>query len=120
MSYSQARPTTESIEKRKFRQTSVWKNFRCYMKKKSKKDFVTQKPLTKAFQLHHCDMHIENYKKLDEENFYTLNNFTHDVVHWLFRYKDWRGLLERLAVILEKMEELNPRKDIVEQPVLEF
>lgn len=96
-----------SKEKAKFRRSSTWKKFRQKMKAKFKKDFITGRPLLKGFQVHHCDMSLENYKNLKEENFYCLNKTSHEIVHFLFRYKEWREILKRLKVILEKMEKLN-------------
>ena len=101
------RETTEAKEKAKFRRTAAWKKFRQKMRCKNKVDFVTDKPLLKGFQVHHCDMSLENYKNLKEENFYCLNKTTHEIIHFLFRYKNWRELLDRIRIVLEKMEKLN-------------
>ena len=102
--------TAESKEKAKFRRTATWKKFRQRMRSKNKVDFVTQKPLLKGFQVHHCDMRLENYKELKEENFYCLNKTTHEMIHFLFRYTNWRELLERIKIVLEKMESLNKQE----------
>lgn len=102
--------TKEAKDKAKFRQTSKWKKFRAFMKKKADgKDFVTQMPLRAGWQLHHGDMSEEHYQNLEAENFFCLSKTSHEMVHWLFRYTDWRGMLERLYVILEKMETLNKK-----------
>lgn len=106
--------TAESKEKVKFRRTATWKKFRQRMRTKNKVDFVTQKPLLKGFQVHHCDMSIENYKNLKEDHFYCLNKTTHEMIHFLFRYKNWRELLERIKVVLEKMESLNKQEEAKE------
>lgn len=102
--------TKESKEKAKFRQTSIWKKFRQLLRKKRKVDFITGKPLYKGFQLHHLDMHLENYKDLNEDNYLTLNKSSHELLHFLFRYSDWREILKRIAFALERMEQLNPRE----------
>lgn len=100
--------TKEAREKSDFRKTSKWKYFRKDLQKKRKVDAVTGKPLLKGWQLHHCDMSTTNYKDLsNEDNFECLNINTHKVVHFLFRYKNWRELLKNLERILEKMETLN-------------
>lgn len=99
--------TKEAKLKTKFRQSSKWKNFRKYMKKRQGVDFVTQKPLLSGFQLHHEDMSAENYENLNPDNFVCLNRTTHKVCHWLFRYTNWREILSNLYIILEKMERLN-------------
>lgn len=105
--YHKEEMTPASKEKAKFRRTAKWKSFRIKMKNKYKKDFITDKPLLKGFQVHHCDMKLENYKNLKEENFYCLNKSSHEIVHFLFRYKNWRDILKRLKIVLEKMEKLN-------------
>lgn len=93
-----------------FRRTSKWKNFRKYMKKISKIDYITGKPLLKGWQLHHLDMSEEHYTNLDQRNFKCLNRMSHEFIHWLFRYTDWRDVLTRTAIVLEEMERLNYQK----------
>ena len=100
--------TKERKEKAKFRQTAVWKNFRNMLKKQRKVDFLTGKPLRAGFQVHHCDLNPEHYKNLDPDAFYTLSRYSHQYIHWLFRYQDWRDILARTAIVLRKMEEMNP------------
>lgn len=101
--------SAESKAKNKFRQTSKWKKFRASIKKARKVDFVTNRPLLKGWQLHHANMQLGMYTNLNPENFYALNKTSHELIHFLFRYADWRELLERVRIILEKMEQLNPR-----------
>lgn len=96
--------TEEAKLKRNFRATSKWKNWRKYLKTKRKVDEITGKPLYKGFQCHHLDMRIDNYTDLREDKFVVLNKTTHDVVHFLFRYSNWREILEKLYNILERME----------------
>ena len=109
MIYKSKRQSAESKAKSKFRQTGKWKKFRAFIKKARKVDFVTQKPLLKGWQLHHANMQIGMYDNLNPDNFYALNKTTHELVHFLYRYTDWRELLERIRTILEKMEQLNSR-----------
>lgn len=98
----------EQKAKSKFRQSAKWKDFRKRMKQKNKVDFLTEKPLYAGWNLHHCDLDSKHYEMIDnEENFACLNRTSHEVVHWLYRYKDWREVLERLKTIMEKMEALN-------------
>lgn len=99
--------TKEQKHKSKFRQTSKWKNWRKYLKGKRKVDAVTGKPLLKGWNLHHCDMNDAHYENLVEDNFECLNKASHEMIHWLFRYKNWRELLTNIYRILEKMEKLN-------------
>lgn len=109
MVYKSKKQTAESKAKSKFRQSSKWKRFRASIKKTRKVDFVTEKPLLKGWQLHHANMQLGMYSNLNPENFYALNKTTHEIVHFLFRYADWRELLDRIRIILERMEKLNPR-----------
>jgi DNA repair ATPase RecN len=101
-------------EKSKFRQSAKWKKFRNYMKKKNKKDFITNYPLRKSWNLHHLDLNEEHYENLtNEENFMCLNKMTHETVHNLFRYysKD-KDVLKRLETVLNKMDKLNNSENI--------
>lgn len=80
------------------------------MKDKHKVDAITGKPLYKGWNLHHCDMSDEHYEDLsNEENFECLNVSSHEFVHWLFRYKNWREILKNIETLLEKMEKINDR-----------
>lgn len=95
-------------QKTKFRQSTKWKDFRKEMKQKNKVDFLTQKPLYSGWNLHHLDLNEANYEKIEnEENFCCLNRLSHEFIHWLFRYKDWREILKRIYELLEKMESIN-------------
>lgn len=98
-----------SDKKAKFRCTKIWKDFRKKIfDKQNGLDIITGKRLYKGWTLHHIDMSIENYDKLDEEKFIAINKSTHEVIHTLFRYyKNDKTILSRLEQILEKMDELN-------------
>ena len=96
--------TDEAKKKASFRKTSKWKNWRKHLKTKRKTDEVTGKPLYKGWQCHHFDMRIENYEDLREEKFACLNKQTHEVVHWMFRYKNWKEIIYNLSKILTEME----------------
>ena len=98
--------TKASKEKAKFRATSVWKKFRDLLKKERKVDFVTNKPLRKGFQVHHCDLNENHYKDLNPLNFITVNRNSHKIIHEIYRY-DWRMILDNLRIVFEKMDELN-------------
>ena len=92
-----------------FRRTKEWKMFRKYMfDKQEGKDYITGKKLYKRFNVHHCNMSVDDYDKLVEDNFVALNSQMHDTVHILFRYyqKD-KTILDRLKQVLDKMVELN-------------
>lgn len=96
-------------KKAAFRRTKIWKNFRQKMfDKQNGKDYITGKKLYKRFNVHHCNMSVDDYDKLDEENFVALNSQMHDTVHILFRYyKNDKTVLEKLKEVLDKMCELN-------------
>lgn len=109
---SKKKQSADSKEKAKFRQTSVWKDFRNLLKKERKVDFITGKPLLKGYQLHHADMNLGNYKNLNPEHFFCLGRTNHQIIHHLWRYPNWRECLERIAYILELMDKLNDREVI--------
>ena len=95
-------------KKSKFRSTNTWKSFRKSMKIKRKNDVITGRPLLKGWNLHHCDLNEEHYEDISNDyNFECLNKTTHEVIHWLFRYKNWREILKNIETLLEKMEKLN-------------
>lgn len=96
-------------DKKKFRDSSIWKHFRKKMKERDKVDQITNKPLLKGFQLHHLNLDEKQYKNIDvEDNFVCLNRMTHSMVHFLYRYyqKD-PSIIDRLKSILDKMREIN-------------
>lgn len=94
--------TTE--QKTNFRKTKDWKDFRKKMASRAV-DQITGRKLLKGWQLHHLD--TENYTDLNESKFACLNRQTHEVVHWLYRYKDWRTVIKNLADLIQEMEKLN-------------
>lgn len=94
--------------KRNFRASKKWKDFRKKMKEKQKVDFITGKPLYAGFNLHHLDLDEKHYEDIsNEDNFICLNRKSHDLIHFLFRYKEWRQLLKNIETLLERMEKLN-------------
>lgn len=101
--------TENEREKKRFRQTKTWKEFRDSIRKKIKFDFLTGKPLHGKWELHHCDLRPENYQILNnEENFIPLNSRSHSTIHFLYSYyiKD-PLVLERLKTILDRMKDIN-------------
>ena len=98
-------------EKSKFRETTVWKEFR--KKFIGKQDPITLKKLPKRFNLHHMNLRPDCYMELKMDNFEALNGTTHDLVHYLYGYyrKD-KNILKRLQRILDRMVEINDGKDI--------
>lgn len=101
--------TENEKEKKRFRQTKAWKEFRERKRKQTKKDFVTGKSLTGKWELHHLDLNPSNYTNLEvEDNFIPLNSRTHTLIHFLYIYyrKD-RKVLDRVKEVLDRMIELN-------------
>lgn len=100
-----------AAERKKFRYSEAWKNFRKRIIVKQKVDPVTGSKLTKMCNLHHCDLNEDHYDDIsNEDNFVALNYETHSLVHFLFsksKPRAWRDKIKALIKILEKMEELN-------------
>ena len=99
------------IEKSKFRETTVWKDFR--KKFAGKPDPITLKKLPKRFNLHHMNLCPSEYTSLKTDEFLALNSTTHDIVHYLYGYyrKD-KDIIKRLKKVLDTMVEINDGKDI--------
>jgi cobalamin-dependent methionine synthase I len=111
---AQKRPETRKNtqrEKRRFRDSKRWKEFREHMKAlQENKCQVTGAKLTKLWQLHHMDLDENNYQNLDDDNFVCLSWNMHKVVHALFvksKPKEWRTRILNLIRILKRMEKLN-------------
>ena len=97
-------------EKRKFRASKRWKEFRDRIKEERKVCEITGAKLTKMWQLHHCLLDETKYEDLShEENFCALSWNMHKCVHFLFcksKPKEWRKRVLNLIKILKKMEKL--------------
>lgn len=95
-------------EKYNFRMSSKWKRFRLKLKKLSNYvDAITKRPLTKAWNLHHCDLRDKHYTDISNPGrFVPLNKDTHDFIHWL--YKLWckdKKIISRLEGLMYYMYE---------------
>lgn len=91
-------------ERRKFRQSKKWRNFRSKVKKYYYGiDVITLKPLKRIWNCHHMDQY--HYDDLsDMSKFRPLNEDTHEMLHWLFDiYKKDLDVLKRVESILEDM-----------------
>lgn len=98
-------------EKKKFRRSKPWSNFRQKMRRRyNKQDALTLKPLLRDWNLHHLDMNDRNYTDLSKEDkFLPLNKDAHKFVHWLFRlYRHDPGIIKRLEAIMQLMLIYNP------------
>lgn len=109
---SKKKLTKAQKDKRSFRASSVWRDFR--HKKNVEQgglDFVTLKKLTKAFHCHHCDLNAEEYSNLENEgNFIAVNPETHKCLHWMLRYiKSYKSLeiLDRFYAEVVRESKLN-------------
>ena len=98
-------------EKSKFRETTVWKEFR--KRFVGKVDPITLKKLPKRFNLHHLSLNPAEYQNLQMDRFAPHGSKMHDVVHYLYGYyrKD-KQMLKRLQKELDRMVEINDGKDI--------
>ena len=109
---SKKKLTKEAKQKRSFRASSKWKDFR---KRKydyqSGRDFITLKPLTKCFHCHHGNLNVSEYENLEDEgNFLALNKSTHETLHWCLRYvKAYHSMevIERLVDEVRREAVLN-------------
>jgi hypothetical protein len=112
---AQKRPETRKKvtqkDKRRFRDSKKWKDFREHMKTLQNETCqITGARLTKLWQLHHMDLDESNYENLIDENFVCLSWNMHKVVHALFvksKPRAWRSRVLNLIRILKKMEKLN-------------
>jgi hypothetical protein len=98
-----------SADKRAFRESEEWKNFRKEKFEETKVDYITQRRLQPKANLHHLDLSSENYEDLSHpENFLLLNKTTHRMIHMLYTYyKNDPWILDRIKEVLDKMVELN-------------
>lgn len=73
------------------------------------KCFVSGRPLTNRANLHHLDLDPEHYEYVeDASRLVYLSADIHDAVHTLFKCPvGWKKALENLAVVLQRMDELN-------------
>lgn len=105
---------TQSL-KTKFRRTVKWKKFRDKKRKEQKNDYITEKPLSKTYNLHHLDLNSEHYENItNEDNFIGLNSLSHVVIHFFYgeekTKKNWKRMVLKLIEILKRMDKLNSYK----------
>ena len=99
----------DSKERANFRKTKAWHELREQKRQEQKVDYLTQKKLTKTFNLHHLDLNPDNYSDIsNSEHFIGLNKKSHDCIHFLYSYysKD-PEVLDRLKSLLDLMKEIN-------------
>ncbi len=96
-----------------FRRTSVWNNFRKYLKEKRKVDALTGRKLTKTWNNHHVRFDSKFYTDLDEEYFMCFNNQMHDLVHICVSETIKNpNFLDKLKEIVEWHIKVNDGKDV--------
>lgn len=103
---SRKKLTKAAKDKRSFRASSKWKDFR---KRKydiqGGKDWITLKPLTKAFHCHHGNLNADEYENLENEgDFIALNKSTHETLHWCLRYVRAYHSLEVMDRLYEEVK----------------
>ena len=94
-------------QRQEFRKTHKWKAFRSKVRLHTSKDFITNKPLERDWNLHHLDLNRQRYDQLDDMNrFMPLNKATHELIHDIFKlYHKDHTVLYRIKITLDKMEE---------------
>lgn len=99
-------------EREEFRKGRAWKQFKQDCRLSCSTDFITKEPLVKTWNLHHLDLDVSRYDRLDKDKFVPLNPKTHELVHEVYkRWKKDKGIIRRLEIILEKMEEYTNVKE---------
>lgn len=81
--------TKAARDKRAFRQSSKWKNFRKQIYDlQGGKDMITLTPLPKGFHVHHRNLNADEYSNIeDTDSFIGLLPSLHkNVIHLLLRY----------------------------------
>ena len=69
--------TENEREKKRFRATKCWKEFRERIRKKTKIDYLTGKPLHGKWELHHLDLDPNNLYLLFERPLYLRQTKSH-------------------------------------------
>ena len=101
-------------ERKEFRSSKKWKAFKAKCRLHSSKDYITNEPLMRGWNLHHLDLKYETYTVLEIDRFMCLNTKTHELIHELFKlYKKDKKVIDRIRETLEKMSELTNQKSDV-------
>lgn len=99
-------------EKKQFRNSAAWKNFRLTKFAEQKIDPVTGAKLTSRANLHHLDENPDHYTDIsDPTHFVLLNYETHSFLHYIWgdgkRRYNWRKRLDAFRKLCERMDEVN-------------
>ena len=94
-------------QRREFRKSAAWKEFKHRCRLHTSKDFITKQPLDRTWNLHHLDLNVQHYDDISEmDKFLPLNESTHKLIHELYKlYKKDPKVLDRINAVLEKMKE---------------
>jgi len=100
-------------QRAQFRKSDAWHAFKAKCRLLTSTDFITREPLSKTWNLHHLDLNVKHYDDIsDIHKFMPLNKKTHELVHELYKtYRRDHKVLDRLKIVLEKMEELTDGKE---------
>lgn len=106
-------------EKEEVRKTKEWLELKCFVyHKQNGLDPITETKLNKNANLHHCDLHEENYGNFNSDNFVLLNQYNHKLLHYAAQQCHKMGkekFLKNLEKYIDLMEKLN--KDIKTFPI---
>lgn len=93
-------------ERREFRKSKAWKKFRAKCRLHCSKDFITNKPLERDWNLHHLDTNHSRYDQItDMDRFVPLNPKTHELIHEIYKlYKRDPMSLTRIVQLIIKMD----------------
>ena len=94
-------------ERATFRKSDEWHALKAKCRLHTSTDFVTKAPLSRTWNLHHLDLRVQHYDRLDDINrFMPLNKKTHEMIHELYKlYSKDHKVLDRIKLVLDKMEE---------------
>ena len=94
-------------ERALFRKSDTWHKFKHKCRLHTSRDFITKQPLDRDWNLHHLDLRVQHYDKLDDmKRFMPLNKKTHETIHEVYKwYKKDHKVLERIKQVLDLMEE---------------
>ena len=109
-SYYNGRTDTQK-DKSRVRKTKAWRELKeTVIERYLGTDPVTNTPLRKGWNLHHCDLRKENYADLNPNKFLPLNERTHEFIHWLYGYyvRDV-NIITRLKMVMDIMLNANCR-----------
>lgn len=96
----------DSKQRSEFRKSKEWHEFKAKCRLHTSRDFITNEPLSRSWNLHHLDLNVGRYSNIGDMNrFMPLNSTTHKVIHEVYKwYKKDKKVIDRLLLVFEKME----------------